>query len=902
MRRALSSFRRAPDAHAAFVALGLSSSLALLAPGTGLGPTCALAWVETAPPLQHPELYPGLQPIIEFDGNVIHNCGNTLVNITNFGLIGSTPDQPRFRWSSAPSLQWPAGSGIEYLFAAALWIGAEKEGENVVTTGAFPFECLPGLTPIQRIYRTREGAPGGARAPSPNADDDRDGRTNEDVLNGADDDGDGRIDEDFAAVSNQMFFSEYSDTDPSIKLAFPEHTPIGVLIQQASYCWEDRALDDFIAFDFKIINVNPDPLFDVYIGFFVDSDIGPRGPSGNGIANDDLAGFWEGVETARVGTGSKKVKLSLGYMFDEDGDEGRTPGYVGVVFLGAQDPAATSSSSYVPMHNFRYFSGSAAFDQGGDPSNDEESYSILDGTAPRSLPPPRDLDDLRPEQLARRPDDYRMVVSAGPFPFVDRGDTIGFQAALVVGHGFEGMRENAVQAQLTFDGVWLDCDKNQTTGVFGRETAVCGPELAGQVLRINECDSLCDFAPPSDPGCFVNVPMDGCEWVNDDCALERWTEFPTGVDGQECLIHWLVSTAPPPPRMRVHTSADRVDVFWDNTSETSPDLKTNILDFESYRVWRADNWTRPLGTDERIGPGADLWMLLAEFDLANNRVGSESGLDGIVYVPRIPDSAVEFYREWFAAHPFLQPPDLPGFTPDQIDTAKAVSKGVHYYQYTDPPFMKSGCANNPNDPGDCVIVSCGPDGTCPPVVTSRGLVHTRCNAAGQCQEVFPPPHAGAHYFYSVTATDHKVELRGEQQVIVGAGLAGDPSSNFIYVNPVTNALPRESWANAEGEIYVVPNPATRESLDDWRLEPNNEDPTGIKVEFHNLPRTRGQISVFTLSSDLIIELPFDGTTGNGSMAWDLLSRNGQEVTSGIYLYVVEADSFDRFVGKLAIIR
>jgi len=52
----------------------------------------------------------------------------------------------------------------------------------------------------------------------------------------------------------------------------------------------------------------------------------------------------------------------------------------------------------------------------------------------------------------------------------------------------------------------------------------------------------------------------------------------------------------------------------------------------------------------------------------------------------------------------------------------------------------------------------------------------------------------------------------------------------------------------------------------------------------------------------VIELPFDGSAGDGSLAWDLLSRNGQEVTSGVYLFSVEVDGFDRFVGKFVVIR
>jgi hypothetical protein len=105
-------------------------------------------------------------------------------------------------------------------------------------------------------------------------------------------------------------------------------------------------------------------------------------------------------------------------------------------------------------------------------------------------------------------------------------------------------------------------------------------------------------------------------------------------------------------------------------------------------------------------------------------------------------------------------------------------------------------------------------------------------------------------------------------------------------------------------VYVVPNPATPESMKPWTLEPNNDDPTGIKVEFHHLPYSTGKLTIFTLSGDMVTELPFDGTTGNGSIAWDLVSRNGQDVTSGVYLFSVETDdaSFKRFVGKFVVIR
>ncbi len=101
-----------------------------------------------------------------------------------------------------------------------------------------------------------------------------------------------------------------------------------------------------------------------------------------------------------------------------------------------------------------------------------------------------------------------------------------------------------------------------------------------------------------------------------------------------------------PRRMRLVATENRVDILWNNFSELSPDLRLNVIDFESYRIWRADNWTRPFGTDVNTGPGSELWMLLAEFDLPRNGIGSDTGLESVRYNPNISDQAVEFYREF----------------------------------------------------------------------------------------------------------------------------------------------------------------------------------------------------------------------------------------------------------------
>src|SRR5262249_37032168 len=180
---------------------------------------------------------------------------------------------------------------------------------------------------------------------------------------------------------------------------------------------------------------------------------------------------------------------------------------------------------------------------------------------------------------------------------------------------------------------------------------------------------------------------------------------------------------------------------------------------------------------------------------------------------------------------------------------------------------------------------------------------------------------GFLYFYSITAFDStgqgqgKVELGGRRSASEAEG-----------VTP-------QGKTDKRDKVWVVPNPyrgvqqiKSRPSA--WGLTPNATDPTGPQVAFMGLPDGRWTIKIFTLSGDLVVTLHSDDavdqstrtstiidsngqshsnvtrqqdTAADGEARWNLISRNRQDVVSGIYLFTVES-SRGTERGKFVIIR
>lgn len=132
--------------------------------------------------------------------------------------------------------------------------------------------------------------------------------------------------------------------------------------------------------------------------------------------------------------------------------------------------------------------------------------------------------------------------------------------------------------------------------------------------------------------------------------------------------------------------------------------------------------------------------------------------------------------------------------------------------------------------------------------------------------------------------------------------------NFIATEQLESALngrfgdvvaPHATGRPDASSVWVVPNPFRAKA--DWDLPPVSGDPHTRHIDFLGLPRARSTIRIWTVAGDFVAQVDHDGTAGDGQASWNLISRNGQEVESGIYLFTVDS-ALGRSVGRFVVIR
>lgn len=103
-------------------------------------------------------------------------------------------------------------------------------------------------------------------------------------------------------------------------------------------------------------------------------------------------------------------------------------------------------------------------------------------------------------------------------------------------------------------------------------------------------------------------------------------------------------------------------------------------------------------------------------------------------------------------------------------------------------------------------------------------------------------------------------------------------------------------ASGAAKISVKPNPYKKKALFDSAV-----DAFDHKVTFYNLP-PKAKVTILDVSGQIVQEINFTSNDpNNGSTFWNLFSKDGIEVASGLYIYVVDYDG-GQHVGYLSILR
>jgi hypothetical protein len=189
----------------------------------------------------------------------------TAALLAPFVICGVPGQNPRPAYAQAePSAEMRVhrvapGDAVMSIAPAGMWTFGARGGRLLLEKGGTAVYTTDGegnlvellntaggtksLLPAGGVNMVQEGAPGGMRYPSTRADDDNDGKIDEDPLDRADNDRDGKIDEDFAAIGDAMAVVKYGSAAGG-----------AITVRQEVYAWSLPHIDRMVASTLVIRN------------------------------------------------------------------------------------------------------------------------------------------------------------------------------------------------------------------------------------------------------------------------------------------------------------------------------------------------------------------------------------------------------------------------------------------------------------------------------------------------------------------------------------------------------------------------------------------------------------------------------------------------------------------------
>ncbi|HUV35731.1 MAG TPA: FlgD immunoglobulin-like domain containing protein [Patescibacteria group bacterium] len=357
---------------------------------------------------------------------LVHVQGRVSINLPENGSFSLC------RREGGPcGIMWPRVDGAEFLGTGGFFLRFRRAAGatyDLVSPGAF--EALDAGMRARAVY---EGCEGGKRYPHRDRDDDGDGATDEDPLDGLDNDRDGLVDEDFAAIGDGMVVTRA--VEPFARL----------VMRQRSYSWNYGHVRDFVGFTTSIeypaeAAEREEEVRDLALALYMDFNIG--NPENERRGADDRffflgdgagdGGVERTFELPVAADGLSSAFFAAVIVLDATGPGG-VPLDVDGFIMGVTDRPDTLWTRFLRAGRgscitAREDSYGAAGDRTALPPEKLSSYGAVDG-------------------------DRAIVHRIGTVPRMIPGDRVTVEWALVFGRSEDALVKNIRRAVETFRGV-----------------------------------------------------------------------------------------------------------------------------------------------------------------------------------------------------------------------------------------------------------------------------------------------------------------------------------------------------------------------------------------------------------------------------------------------------------------
>jgi len=870
--------------------------------------------------------------------NRTHRKTNVWLTVYNWGYLGNdSPNSsgartdPEYPGTWAPQCEYPGGSDIQYLFMASLWIGALVQQEG--------FEFPRTSTGNEGWFNQNEFFPGEGEQ---HLIQERSTRPNE--WNRL-----GQFVSHPDAVSEQDFICDYADTltdqvwvdgDP---IDGP-HYPLGIKINHRSYSWTYNYAQDFIIIDYEIENIADNYLKNLYVGLYVDADVG-RIDETPYWHDDDICGFQEYYYFNRADGTPDSARINVAYIADNDGrprsisggNDFYSPGVSGTRVVRAPNPRLfTTFNWWISNNNPELDFGPAWIDDGsggwtntyGTPVGDEHKYFVMSNKEfdydqvyvndaayiadhPQHLvynnPATGQLvDEIKYWQTPDAQDpgdlangyDTRYLISWGPLGIYDHTDEAGndifrlnpgekfhMTMAYVCGDNFHDMN-NPQSSNQTIDPTkfnFADLKYNAAWAAWVYDN----PLVDTPCFDWGNDHNQNVFDEDGSQGDGIYETGDG--WYGEDTGTDHlYAILEPGEESKDVYYYGVFMGTYYGPDTDGSEANGRLDNGEDDWKDIIPEVYPDWLFTDEY---------------ERFG------TLDLGYTGGNNRLDAGDGIPDFQGPPppEVPQVTYQLTEDqvilkWgkFPSEdvtyqdPFSRRQDFEGYkiyignTGLENDYSLVTEFDLvdfAYFSLTDS--MVSYPDNRTDAPADTMID--GVNYYRRAVGNNVGFL-TITETDSAYSYTFDNVHSLFPRWYCITAYDYGDPQSGTEPLETAR------SANAVYVAPS---------GNPNNEVLVVPNPYRAYedytvSFSNGLMWENQDDGTpdffpntDRRLEFINLPQ-QCLIRIFTIAGDLVAAVPHNiagddniGWVSEYSESWDLNSRNLQQVTSGLYLFSVE---------------